>query len=189
MRRDGARRWTWVAVGTLALGLAGIAVYAHRPGGWLAPARPGPTTPATPSAISPAAHTFVGAARCATCHPREAEAYRDSHHARAMQPAAEGAVLGDFDGARFTHRGVTTSFLRRDGKHFVRTEGADGTTGEFEIAYTFGFRPLQQYLVPFAGGRLQALGIAWDTRSRAQGGQRWFHLYPDETPRPPDALH
>ena len=31
-----------------------------------------------------------------------------------------------------------------------------------------------------ADGRLQALGIAWDARPKAQGGQRWFHLYPDE---------
>ena len=33
------------------------------------------------------------------------------------------------------------------------------------MKYTFGVYPLQQYLVPFPGGRLQALGIAWDSRA------------------------
>ena len=40
--------------------------------------------------------------------------------------------------------------------------------------------PLQQYLIDFPDGRKQALSIAWDARPKAQGGQRWFHLYPDE---------
>ena len=49
-------------------------------------------------------------------------------------------------------------------------------------SYTFGVDPLQQYLIELPGGRLQALGIAWDTRPKAQGGQRWFHLYPGPEP-------
>lgn len=133
--------------------------------------------------------TFVGFAKCAGCHQKEAEAYRGSDHARAMQQANEQTVLGDFHNARFTYRGVTSTFYRRDGKFFVRTDSPDGKLDDFEIAYTFGVTPLQQYLVPFPNGRLQALGIAWDTRPKGQGGQRWFHLYPRETLRPPDPLH
>ena len=132
---------------------------------------------------------FVGGARCAGCHPNEAEAYRGSDHARAMQPATGQTVLGDFNNARYAHRGVTSTFFRRDGKFLVRTDGPDGTLREFAIAYTFGADPLQQYLVAFPDGRLQALGIAWNSRPKGQGGQRWFHLYPGETLRPPDPLH
>jgi tetratricopeptide (TPR) repeat protein len=106
-----------------------------------------------------------------------------------MQPANAQTVLGDFGNARFSHRGVTSSFFRRDGKFLVRTDGPDGKLGEFEVTYTFGVKPLQQYLVPFLDGRLQALGVAWDTRARTEGGQRWMHLYPDETLKPPDPLH
>ncbi len=47
-----------------------------------------------------------------------------------------------------------------------------GKPGDFEIAYTFGVRPLQQYLVPFPGGRLQTLGIAWDSRPKRCSGKR-----------------
>ncbi|MDX1741525.1 MAG: tetratricopeptide repeat protein, partial [Rhodothermales bacterium] len=56
-------------------------------------------------------------------------------------------------------------------------------------SYTFGVDPLQQYLIEFPGGRLQALGIAWDSRPVDQGGQRWYHLYPDEQITHDDPLH
>jgi predicted CXXCH cytochrome family protein len=143
-------------------------------------------TGTAPSAPAP---TFIGSARCAACHPKEMAAYQASDHARAMQPATTQTVLANFDRATVTHRGVTSTFFRRDGKFLVRTDGPDGRPAEFEIAYTFGADPLQQYLIRFPDGRLQALGLAWDTRPRAEGGQRWFHLYPGLTLRPPDPLH
>ena len=98
-------------------------------------------------------------------------------------------VLGDFRNAKFSYAGTTSVFSTRDGKYFVRTDGPDGKLADFEIKYTFGVEPLQQYLIELPGGRLQALGIAWDTRPKAQGGQRWFHLYPDQNLRAGDPLH
>jgi hypothetical protein len=49
--------------------------------------------------------------------------------------------------------------------------------------------PLQQYLIEFPGGRLQTLDIGWDSRPKEQGGQRWFHLHPDDPVRQDDVLH
>ena len=132
---------------------------------------------------------FVGAAACAECHRTEAERWGGSHHARAMQVADAAAVRGDFSGATFAYAGTTSTFFRRDGKFFVRTDGPGGDLREYEIAYTFGFYPLQQYLIAFPGGRHQALGIAWDDRPATAGGQRWFHLYPDEKVTHDDVLH
>ena len=106
-----------------------------------------------------------------------------------MQPATTGTVLGDFNAATLTHFGVTTSFYKKDGKFMVRTEGPDGKLLDYEIKYTFGVLPLQQYLIEFPGGRMQALSLAWDSRPKAQGGQRWFHLYPDEKITHDDELH
>src|SRR5262245_14588863 len=36
---------------------------------------------------------------------------------------------------------------------------------------------------------MQALSISWDSRPAAQGGQRWFHLYPDQKVTHDDPLH
>jgi tetratricopeptide (TPR) repeat protein len=106
-----------------------------------------------------------------------------------MEEATESTVLGDFAGATFEHAGVVSTFSRRDGKYLVRTDGPDGALHDYEIAYTFGVDPLQQYLIAFPGGRYQSLGIAWDSRAKEAGGQRWFHLYPENTPRAGDPLH
>jgi tetratricopeptide (TPR) repeat protein len=106
-----------------------------------------------------------------------------------MQEATSATVLGSFDGARVRAQGVESTFLKRNGRFVVRTDGADGGLADFDIAYVFGVRPLQQVLIPFPRGRSQALGLAWDARPRREGGQRWFHLYPHETIRAGDALH
>ena len=74
-------------------------------------------------------------------------------------------VLGNFANAKFTYAGMTSTFSRRDGKFFVRTDGPDGKLADFEIKYTFGVRPLQQYLIELPGGRLQALSSP-GTRAR-----------------------
>ena len=138
---------------------------------------------------SAASADAVGTAACAGCHAKEYEAWRGSQHDRAMEEANERTVLGDFGGARFTHGGVTSRFFRRDGRYFVNTDGPGGKLADFEVRYTFGVHPLQQYLVELPGGRLQALGIAWDARPKAQGGQRWFHLYPDRKLKAGNPLH
>jgi len=106
-----------------------------------------------------------------------------------MQEPTEESVLGDFDGATFTHFGTTSTFSRTDGDFVVRTDGPDGELADFPITYAFGAEPLQQYLIELQGGRLQALSIAWDARSEAEGGQRWFHLYPEEEIAAGDPLH
>jgi tetratricopeptide (TPR) repeat protein len=133
--------------------------------------------------------TYVGAQACARCHAKEHAAWTGSDHARAMQVASEATVLGDFVDRRFAYGAVTSMFSRRDGRYMVRTDGPDGKPADFEIKYTFGVRPLQQYLIELPGGRLQALSIAWDARPRESGGQRWFHLYPDQKIDYRDELH
>ena len=127
---------------------------------------------------------YVDDASCARCHKGAYDAWTGSHHDLAMQEATAETVLGDFGDATFTHLGVSSQFFRRDGRFFVNTEGPDGELANFELTHTFGVEPLQQYLAPFPGGRLQSLTIAWDTERGA-----WFHLYPDERIEPDDPLH
>lgn len=141
------------------------------------------------SAPDAEALTFVGRADCASCHAEESAGWTGSDHDRAMEVPSEASVVGDFDGASFTHRGVTTTFTRSDAGYQVETEGPDGALHRYDVEYTFGFEPLQQYLIGLGGGRMQALSVVWDTRPAEQGGQRWYHLYPDEDLTPADVLH
>lgn len=141
--------------------------------------------PATP----PPPPAFAGSTACAECHADQHAAWQGSQHALAMQEATATAVLGDFGDATFTAGAVTSRFFRRDDRFLVATEGPDGNRGEFEPKYTFGIAPLQQYLVPLPNGRLQAFGLAWDSRPAAAGGQRWFSLYPDQELKPGNPLH
>jgi len=106
-----------------------------------------------------------------------------------MQMATPETVLGDFNNTSITHFGITSSFFKKGGTFMVLTKGPDGKSHEYPVKYTFGVRPLQQYLIEFPGGRLQALNLAWDTRPKKQGGQHWFHLYPDEKVKADDELY
>ena len=135
----------------------------------------------------PASH--VGGQACVECHGEQVALWRGSHHDLAMQPVSDETVLADWDDTTFRYGGVTTSFFRRGDEFWVRTDGADGALAEFRVLYTFGVEPLQQYLVEAGRGRLQALPICWDTRGAEDGGQRWFHLYPDEEIDHEDPLH
>jgi len=149
----------------------------------------GPTDAIAPAGQRAMASTYVGEPACTPCHEAQTKEWRQSHHARAMEIASDATMLGDFNNASFTYAGITSTFSKRDGKFFVRTDGPDGQLHDYEISYTFGFVPLQQYLVAFPGGRFQCLPIAWDTRPKEKGGQRWFHLYPAERITSGDPLH
>lgn len=141
------------------------------------------------SAQTIAAAKFVGSPTCAGCHQTEAQLWQSSQHKHAMDHASEASVLGDFSGTDFDYFGTRSRFFRNDGKFLVETDGPDGKLATFEVKYTFGVSPLQQYLIEFPDGRLQALSIAWDSRPKEKGGQRWFHLYPDQPIRHDDILH
>jgi Tfp pilus assembly protein PilF len=106
-----------------------------------------------------------------------------------MQVANGSTVKGNFANARTTINGVESSFSTEGTRFRVRTDGADGKLADFDVKYVFGHRPLQQYLLALPGGRLQALSVAWDTRPKEAGGQRWFHVYPDDKVDHTDVLH
>jgi Flp pilus assembly protein TadD len=143
-----------------------------------------PPAPAQPVALS-----FAGSTSCRECHAPQFDLWQQSHHALAMQEATSATVLGDFSGVAFDYFDVRSTFFTRDGNYLVRTDNAEGELEDFTVKYTFGVTPLQQYLVELPDGHVQALPVAWDSRSSSDGGQRWFHLYPDEFIAHDDVLH
>jgi len=144
---------------------------------WLAACGDAPTMPDRGVA------EYVGSATCAECHQAEYEAWRGSHHELAMSAVGPESVTGDFS-ATVAHGEMGPSEFRTEGDRFVvRTTGPDGEPSDFEVRFTFGTTPLQQYLLPLSGGRLQAFTVAWDVVD-----ERWFHLQPPEL-KPDDDLH
>lgn len=172
--------WSGAAVVIIVAAVAAVWFYQH--------ANPLPGNRQAYKTADSAAH-YVGSNACVSCHTEEATQWRASHHHDAMSQASAQTVLGNFNDATFTYAGITSRFFKRDGQFYVRTDGADGKLADFQVQYTFGLYPLQQYLIKFPDGRLQALSIAWDTRTKQHGGQRWYHLYPKERINYKDALH
>ena len=114
-----------------------------------------------------------------------------------MAIADENSVRGDFGNVRFEYGRFFAEFSRRDGRYFVTTNdlprvpgvsnaATAESTAQFVVQYTFGFDPLQQYLVETQPGTLQALNVAWSADASNPG---WFDLYAGEALTADDPLH
>lgn len=140
--------------------------------------------------------TFVGSKTCNNCHQTEYKEWQGSHHEQSMQHATESSILGDFNDATLDSNGKNRFYnkeVKREKKSqselkaafrkefWVNIKGTDGKQHDYQIKYTFGVTPLQQYMVEFDDGRIQLIPFAWDSRTKKEGGQRWFNLYPERT--------
>lgn len=117
---------------------------------------------------------YVGSQKCKECHADQFEQWEGSHHDKSMQKANRQSILAPFKGEVYKSQGVTSTFFQKEGKFYVNTEGRDGKNHDFEIIYTFGITPLQQYIVLFPDGQYQCLRTAYDTVKN-----KWYDLYPD----------
>lgn len=124
---------------------------------------------------------YVGSERCVGCHETQYQAWQGSHHDMAMRHANAESVLGNFNGASLEFNGQVNQFYQKASQYWVNIKGPDGQLHDYQIKYTFGFEPLQQYMVEFDDGRVQLIPFAWDSRAKVDGGQRWFNLYPEQT--------
>ncbi|WP_438862454.1 multiheme c-type cytochrome [Neptunicella sp.] len=125
---------------------------------------------------------------CTNCHQNEHQQWLKSDHAKAMAVADESTVLGDFNDVRTEHYAEKARFYRQGKQFWVEIGQTDHPT-KYQIKYTFGHFPLQQYLVEIEPGKLQVLPFSWDARSKQDGGQRWYHNYEAENITTADRLH
>lgn len=140
--------------------------------------------PVTAQNESETPNTFAGSQSCQSCHAKQFADWKQSDHFLAMSHASDSTVLGDFNNATHTADGVTSRFFKQDGKFFINTQGNDGRNHDYEVLYTFGNFPLQQYLVAFPGGRLQSMRVCWDSREK-----KWFNQYSGQVIHHRDWLH
>ncbi len=123
----------------------------------------------------------LGAQDCAGCHEQQHRLWQQSHHAKAMQEANQSTVLGHFDGSETVYGDSVFRFFKVKERYQVsiRKQGGDGAAQVYDIPFTFGYTPLQQYLAKLPKGKFQALPVAWDSRPKSEGGQRWYALESD----------
>ncbi len=124
---------------------------------------------------------FVGAKQCQSCHQEQYQAWQGSHHEKSMQHTNNESVLGNFNQVNFQSNKFFQKGTDSAPEFWVNIKGEDGKFHDYQIKYTFGYTPLQQYMVEFDDGRVQLIPFAWDSRDKEDGGQRWFNLYPDRT--------
>lgn len=127
---------------------------------------------------------YVGDQSCKKCHATEFQEWQKSHHYMSMLPPNDSTVKGDFNNFTFTADGITSRFYKKGSQFFINTEGDDGKNHDFEVKYTFGFTPLQQYLVQFPGGRMQVPRLSWDVKKK-----KWFNQYAGQKIPSHDWLH
>lgn len=137
---------------------------------------------------TPVDATFAAAKNCVGCHQTAVSDWQQSDHAKAMAPANASTVLGDFNQATFSHFTQTARFYTDGSKYKIEFTEQEKTT-IYDVAFTFGHYPLQEYLIKTDQGKMQVFPIAWDSRTEAEGGQRWYPIYPDEDIQAADRLH
>ena len=102
---------------------------------------------------------YVGSARCADCHEKEAAAWRKSWHARALAPATPAAVVGDFHHAHFTGTSSEAWMERTGATSVMRAHGADGALSDFRVDWVIGGKRMQDSVTVFPDGRWQVLPV------------------------------
>lgn len=127
---------------------------------------------------------YVGDSTCKSCHMAEYKKWLTSDHFKALQLPNDSSIVGNFNNTDFVADGVHSSFFKKDGKFMIRTKEGNEKPQDYEVAYAFGYYPLQQYLVKFPGGKLQSTRLSWDSKNK-----KWFHQYAGNKIDPNDWLH
>jgi len=127
---------------------------------------------------------FVGNKTCISCHAESGEDWNQSHHSHSMEGPSRETVLAPFEGETFSGEEVDYSFYQKNGQFHVDITEKGQPSQSFVIANTFGFTPLQQYLVKMPGGKLQILRVSYNSEK-----EKWFHQYDGDLISVHDWLH
>jgi tetratricopeptide (TPR) repeat protein len=112
---------------------------------------------------------YLGAENCKECHQEAYDDWRKSDHFFSMQKATTEFVRADFT-SNFNADEIAYRFYKTDSIYFVEIRDQEEIAQTFEVVYTFGWHPLQQYLLKAANGKFQTLRASWDTEK-----EQWFH--------------
>lgn len=128
---------------------------------------------------------YAGSAQCSSCHQREYELWKDSHHQLAEREIELAKDHHAFEPTReISHGSQTTVAQVQNGKVQLVATGKDGKEKAFAVDRVIGTEPLRQFLVKGASGRYQATELAYDPNA-----DEWFDVYGEEDRRPGEWGH
>ena len=128
---------------------------------------------------------YGGSLSCQQCHQAEYRSWKTSNHAlaeRQIQPEQERAAFEPVHS--FRHGSEISEVRWTNGAPAIVVAGLSGKPESRGIVRVIGNEPLRQFLVPFPGGRFQALEAAYDPRSN-----QWFNVFGEEDRRPGEWGH
>lgn len=181
-----AARPRWIWWGVALLGVAGLAILAWR--FTTTSSRSGDGARASGAVIpdeKTAFAAYAGSPSCRECHREAYALWAKSNHGLAERSVKAEADEPAFQPPRsFRHGSQTTDVRLRLGQFEVLTPGPESNRGPYKVDRVIGNDPLQQYLVPFPGGRWQTLEASWDPHKK-----EWFNVYGEEDRRPGEWGH
>lgn len=118
---------------------------------------------------------------CAECHEDIVKQWIRSQHAQANRLVSEPDDAAAFKpSATVRHGSFETTMTERGGETLMFSSSFSNQPAQhFAAEAVIGVTPLRQYLVPFPGGRLQTVDLAYDPRSN-----EWFNVFGDENRQP-----
>jgi len=128
---------------------------------------------------------YAGSESCRECHEEAYELWQRSHHALAERPLSVAMDRAAFDPPRSFPHGTQESSVRWLGETGeVTAVGLSAEAEAHRVDRVIAHYPLRQFLVPFPGGRWQALEAAYDPANN-----EWFNVYGEEDRQPGEWGH
>jgi len=127
---------------------------------------------------------YAGSEACRSCHREVHDLWYFSHHARAERALHPVQDREAFEPPRWSKHGTQVSGVIASNGLWLGTIDLDGVLRWYPVCRALGVRPLVQYLVPLAGGRLQATELAYDPVR-----QEWFNVFGQEDRKPGEWGH
>ncbi|MEP6865698.1 MAG: multiheme c-type cytochrome, partial [Deltaproteobacteria bacterium] len=111
--------------------------------------------------------TYVGSGACGDCHDDELKNWQKSWHARALEPATDKFVVGNYDYAHFKGSSSEATMLRKGATREMKTQGPDGRVAEFPVNWVIGGKRMQDAVTVFPDGRWQVLPVYYHVTAKA----------------------
>ena len=166
-----------IAAAALAvIAISGVAIW-RLAGSSSPPARVAAPVPADALAIAMPAYTadagvlprqkYVGSNACGDCHDDELKNWQKSWHARALSPATDKFVVGNYDYAHFKGTSSEATMLRHGKTRVMKTQGPDGQVAEFPVDWVIGGKRMQDAVTVFPDGRWQVLPVYYHVTAKS----------------------